>query len=128
MNKKIGFLVLVLTIFAGVSQVIGEAKANPETPVEVKEIKDLGLSDSDETKSVIGLRWCVNPTLQPTHSVFNLTLEVVYADGAILIFDKQAESSVRSSRIEVPTLHIYRGKKPAIIKQIKAFVTTEILD
>ena len=45
----------------------------------------------------------------------------------IALIDEQAEKQARSTQIEVPTLHIYRGKKPAIIKQIKAFVTTEII-
>ncbi|MEK7725182.1 MAG: hypothetical protein AAB336_12575 [Acidobacteriota bacterium] len=122
MFRKIRFLVLVLMIFLAVNQAIAS------TPVEVTDVKEVGLSDSDETKSVIEIKWKVNPSLQPNHSIFNVTLEVVYADGAILIFDEQVEKQARSTQIEVPALHIFRGKKPAIIKQIKAFITTEILD
>lgn len=122
--RKVRFIVLVLMLFVNVNQAIATANI----PVEVTDVKELGLSDSDETKSVIEIKWCVNPTLQPNHSTFNVTLEVIYADGAILIFDEQAEKDARSARIEVPTLHIYRGKKAAIIKEIKAFVTAEILD
>jgi hypothetical protein len=115
--RKISFLVLVLMFFVTL------AIAN--VPVEVTDVKEIGLSDSDETKSVIEIKWRVNPALQPNHSVFNITLEIIYADGAILFFDAQAKNEARSAQIEVPTLHIYRGKKAAIIKQIKAFVTTE---
>jgi hypothetical protein len=122
MFRKIRFLVLVLMIFLMANQAIAN------TPVEVTDVKEIGLSDSDETKSVIEIKWKVNPSLQPNHSIFNVTLEVVYADGAILIFDEQVEKQARSTQIEVPALHIFRGKKPAIIKQIKAFITTEILD
>ena len=122
MIRKIGFLVLVLTFLLTVNPAI----ARSSSPVEVTDVKEVGLSDSDETKSVIEIKWRVRPTLQPNHSAFNVTLEVTYADGAILLFDEQAECAARSSQIEVPSLHIYRGKKPAIIKQIKAFVTTEI--
>ena len=122
MFRKIRFLVLVLMIFLAVNQAIAS------TPVEVTDVKEVGLSDSYETKSVIEIKWKVNPSLQPNHSIFNVTLEVVYADGAILIFDEQVEKQARSTQIEVPALHIFRGKKPAIIKQIKAFITTEILD
>lgn len=118
MIRKARCLVLVLTFFLSINQVIAN------TPVEVTDVKEIGLSDSDETKSVIEIKWKVNPTLQPNHSEFNVTLEVIYADGAVLIFDEQAESEARSAKIEVPALHIYRGKKPAIIKEIKAFVTT----
>ena len=124
MRRTIKFLVLVLMFFVSVSQ----AFALTNTPVEVTEVKELGLSDSDETKSVIEIKWRVNPTLQTNHSDFNVTLEITYADGAVLLFDEQAEKNARSAQIEVPTLHIYRGKKAAIIKHIKAFVTAEILD
>ena len=120
MRGKVRFLVLVLMVFVMVNQAIAN------TPVEVTDVKEIGLSDSDETKSVIEIKWKVNPMLQPNHSDFNVTLEVIYADGAVLIFDEQAESDARSAKIEIPALHIYRGKKAAIIRQIKAFVTTEI--
>lgn len=122
MDRKMRFLVLVLMFFSVANQAIAS------TPVEVTDVKEIGLSDSDETKSVIEIKWRVNSTLQANHSDFNVTLEVIYADGAVLLFDEQAEKNARSAQIQVPTLHIYRGKKAAIIKQIKAFVTTEILD
>lgn len=120
MRRIMRFLGLVLMVFVMVNQAIANA------PVEVTEVKELGLSDSDETKSVIEIKWRINPALQPNHSVFNVTLEITYADGAILLFDEQAEKDTRSTQIEVPALHVYRGKKAAIIKEIKAFVTTEI--
>lgn len=121
MKKEIRFLVLVLMLFLTINPILAN------TPVEVTEIKEIGLSDSDETKSVIEIKWKVNPSLQVNHSDFNVTVEITYADGAILIFDEKAEMDVLSTQIEVPSLHIYRGKKAAIIRQIKAFVTTEIL-
>ena len=126
MRRKERFVVLVLMLFVTINQAF--ASNYKDVPVEVKEVKEVGLSDSDETKAVIEIQWSVKSALQPNHAVFNVTLEVIYADGAILLFDQQAQNQVRSTRIEVPALHIYRGKKPAIIKQIKAFVTTEILD
>jgi hypothetical protein len=121
MKRQLRFLVLVLMLFL----IINPIFAN--TPVEVTQIKEIGLSDSDETKSVIEIKWKVNPSPQANHSDFNVTAEITYADGAILIFDGKAGSGALSTQIEVPSLHIYRGKKAAIIKQIKAFVTTEIL-
>lgn len=121
MKKQTRFLVLILTIFFTINPILAN------TPVEVTQVKEIGLSDSDETKSVIEIKWKVNPSLQADHSDFNVTAEIIYADGAILIFDGKAQNNARSLQIEVPSLHIYRGKKAAIIKQIKAFVTTEIL-
>ncbi len=125
MKQAIKFTVLVLTLFVIINQTIAKTDDCANTPVEVTQVKEIGLSDADETKSVIEVQWCVRSTLQPNHSNFNVTVEITYADGAILIFDEQVENQARSTQIEVPTLHIYRGKKPAIIKQIKAFVTTD---
>lgn len=125
MKRKVKIIVLVLMIFLMISQAI--ANDCKTQSVEVTEVKEIGLSDSDETKSVIEVKWCVNQELQTKQNTFNVTVEIIYADGAKLIFDEQSEKQARSTQIEVPTLHIYRGKKPAIIKQIKAFVTTEII-
>ena len=128
MKRKVEILGLVLMMFLAINQIIAKTDDCKNSPVEVTQVKEIGLSDSDETKSVIEIKWCVNQTLHPNQSAFNVTVEVIYADGAILIFDEQSKNQVRSTQIEVPTLHIYRGKKPAIIKQIRAFVTAEILD
>lgn len=125
MRRGAEILILVLTLFVTINQTIAKTKDCSETPVKVTQVKETGLSDSDETKSVIEVQWCVNPTLQPTHSAFNVTVEITYADGAVLIFDEQTGNEARSTEIEVPTLHIFRGKKPAIIKQVKAFVTAD---
>ena len=122
-QKTIAILTILLTInlvFAAIAQ-------SSETPVQVTEIKDLGLSEADETKTVFEIHWQVNPAIHPNHSNFNVTLEIIYADGASLIFDEQAEYFARLRRIEVPTLHTFRGKKSAIIKEVRAFVTKEIL-
>ena len=128
MKRTAKILVLVLTMFLTINPGLAKADKCRQTPVEVTEVKELGLSDSDETKSVIEIKWCVNSALQPTHSAFNVTVEVTYADGAILLFDEQVPGRARSTRVEVPALHIYRGRKPAIIREIKAFVTAELVD
>jgi hypothetical protein len=120
MRRKATFLNLILMVFLAINHAIAN------TPVEVTEIKNLGISDADETKCVIEIQWKINPALHPNHSVFNITLEIIYADEAILIFDEQAANSSRSAQIEVPALHLFRGGKPAIIKEIKGFITTEV--
>lgn len=127
MKRQAMMLSLILIMCSALNQVFALDKC-ANTPIEVTQIKEIGLSDSDETKSVIEVQWCVRSTLQPNHSNFNVTVEVIYADGAILIFDEQAENSARSAQIEVPTLHTFRGKKPAIIKEIKAFVVSDVKD
>ena len=123
MKKQAKILSLILMMILTINQVFAEDCKTQA--VEVTEAKEIGISDSDETKSVIEVKWCVNQKLQTNPTNFNVTVEVTYADGAILIFDDQAQNQARSIQIEVPALHIYRGKKPAIIKQIKAFVVAE---
>lgn len=123
--KQISTLVLLTALAA--TQIFADRMADCLTPVEVTEIRNLGISDSDETKSVIEVKWQINPTLHPNHSDFNVSLEIAYANGMILIIDECSGNSTRSSRIEVPTVNLRRGQSPAFIKQIKAFVTTEIV-
>lgn len=123
--KQISTLVLLTALAA--TQIFANRLTDCLTPVEVTEIKNLGISDSDETKSVIEIKWQINPTLYPNHSDFNVSLEVIYANGMVLIVDEQSENSTRSVQIEVPTVNLRRGKSPAFIKQTKAFVTTELL-
>jgi len=125
-TKKI--LILFLLLACAVTQSLANGSVCCLTPVEVTELKNVGISDSDETKSVIEVKWQINPTLHPNHSDFYISLEVVYADSTVLIVDEKSESETRSVRIEVPTVHLRRGKSPAYIKQIKAFVTTEALE
>ncbi len=125
-TKKI--LTLVLLLACAATQSLAHSSVCCLTPVEVIELKNVGISDSDETKSVIEVKWQINPTLHPNHSDFYISLEVIYADSTVLIVDEKSESETRSVRIEVPTVHLQRGKTPAYIKQMKAFVMTEVLE
>jgi hypothetical protein len=127
MNRAKQITTLVLLTALAATQIFANRLIDCMTPVEVTEIKNLGISDSDETKSVIEIKWQINPTLHPNHSQFNVSLEIIYANGMVLIVDEQSENSTRSVQIEVPTVNLRRGKSPAFIRQIKAFVTTELL-
>lgn len=128
MKKTNQNLILVLFLALAATQIFANQLTCCLTPVEVTEIKNLGISDSDETKSVIEVQWKINPTLHPNHSEFNVSLEIVYANGTVLIVDEQSDNEARSALIEVPTVHLRRGKSPAYIKQMKAFVMTEVLE
>ncbi len=123
--KRISTLVLLTVLTA--AQILAHRVADCLTPVEVTEIKNLGISDSDETKSVIEVQWQLNPALHPNHSDFNVSLEITYANGTILLVDERSENTARSAQIEIPTISLRRGKAPAFIKQIKALVTTEVV-
>ena len=43
-----------------------------DIPVEVIEVKDLGLSDRDESKSLIEVSWQIDPLKQEKIASFNL--------------------------------------------------------
>jgi hypothetical protein len=128
MNRARQISILILLTACAATQIFAGQFDCCLTPVEVIEVKNLGISDSDETKSVIEIRWKINPTLHPNHSDFNVSLEVIYANGMILIIDEQVGKTERSAQIEVPSVNLMRGKAPAFIKQMKAFVITEVLD
>jgi hypothetical protein len=123
--KQISILVLLTALAA--TQLFAHRLTDCIAPVEVTEIKNLGISDADETKSVIEIKWQLNPALHSNHSDFNVSLEITYANGMILLVDERSENTTRSTQIEVPTVNLRRGQSPAFIKQIKAFVTTEIV-
>ena len=102
------------------------ANTNLEVPVELVEVKDLGLSDRDESKSLIEVRWTVNPIYKDKIISFNLVLSITYAVGTT-IHDKQSmDSTSLSAQIEVPSVKTIGGKATAFIKNIDARVTAVI--
>jgi hypothetical protein len=97
-----------------------------DTPVEVIEVKDLGLSDHDESRSVIEVRCRVRPVLQEKLVSFNLTLFITYADGTTISANRRITGDVLSTRFEVPSVKSVGGRAPAFIKKMDARVTAVI--
>jgi hypothetical protein len=91
--------------------------------IEITEVKNVGLSASNESKSVIQALWSVNA--QPGRNIksFDLTLEVSYADGAVEKFRSTVQGSERKTRFEVPTLHVSSGRPGAELRSFKANIT-----
>jgi hypothetical protein len=124
MRDKIIFLSLI-AIFLIVANQSVNAKNLMDVPVEVVEVKDLGVSANDDSKSIIEVRWRINPTLNAVAS-FNLTLIVTYADGTTINEVKKTDGKTVSARFEVPSVKISKGKPPAFIKKMNAVVTAVI--
>ncbi len=99
------------------------AKSSFEIPVEVIEVKDLGLSDRDESKSLIEVRWQINEIQKDKISAFKLSLSVIYADGTRIVEKHKFTKDVFSARLEVPSVKRFGGRPTAFIKRIEAEVT-----
>ena len=125
MREKIVFISLLTLFLAAVNQISVNAKNLTDVPVEVIEVKDLGVSASDDSKSIIEVRWRVNSTLSAVAS-FNLILSVVYADGSTRDEAKKSDGKTVSASFEVPSVRVSKGKPPAFIKNMNAVVTAVI--
>ena len=121
MRDKIIFVTLLTLFLVAANQISVNAKSLTDIPVEVVEVKDLGVSASDDSKSIIEVRWRVKSTLDAATS-FNLTLSVIYADGTTRDELKKVDGKTVSARFEVPSVKVSKGKPPAFIKKMNAVV------
>lgn len=121
MRDKIIFLSLIALFLVAVNQALATTEIITDVPVEVIEIKDLGVSANDDSKSIIEVRWRVNPTLNSVTS-YNLSLTVTYADGTTVNEVKKTDAKAVSARFEVPSVKTSKGKPPAFIKKMNAIV------
>jgi hypothetical protein len=96
--------------------------------VEITEVKNVGVSANNDSKSIVQAQWSVN-TL-PTLSIksFDLVIEVAYADGAIEQFKTTAGGAERKARFEVPTQHLATGKSGAGLRSFKANITASFTE
>lgn len=111
-------IICLLAVFA----VSAKAESAMDEPVEVLEIKEIGLSDKDETKSVIEVRWQINPALASNVRSFKILLSVTYADGTKTNITRHADEESVSLKIEVPSVSFSNRNAPASIKNLKAVV------
>jgi hypothetical protein len=113
---------LLLTI----NQTAANANNFLQLQVKVIEIKDLGLSDRDESKSVIEVRWQINPFEQEKISFFKITLFATYADGTTITANQNVEKNTLAARVEIPSVKNAKGRPSAFIKSLKAEVRAVI--
>lgn len=126
MRKTFIFLNFI-GLLLSVTQFVPQAKTALDIPVEVVEVKDLGLSDRDESKSLIEVSWCVGSQVQKEKiTAFNLVLFVTYADGTTITERRKFEKTIFSARIEVPSVKTFGGRPTAFIKKTEARVTAAI--
>ena len=126
MRSTLKILSLIILVLAFASQAKINATETADSAVEVLEIKDLGISANDDSKSIIEVRWRVNPTLVANVASFNLVLSVTYADGTTTNIKRQTDGKSLSMRVEVSSVNISKGKPAAFIKKMNATVTAVI--
>ena len=126
MRSTLKILSLISLVLAIASQTAINATETADSPVEVLEVRDLGISANDDSKSIIEVRWRVNPTLIADVASFNLVLSVTYADGTTLNVKRQTKEKSLSMRVEVPSVNSSKGRPAASIKKMNAIVTAVI--
>ena len=118
--RKIFIFLVLIGLLAGVRET--NARAGLDVPVEVVQIRDLGLSDRDETKSVIEIAWRADPLNKEKIAFFNLILFVTYADGTTVNERRSVAKNVLSARIEIPSVKSNGSRPSAVIKKMEAKV------
>jgi hypothetical protein len=96
---------------------------NFTTRIEIVEVKTVGISAGDNTKSIIQIKWLAESQPGTAIKSFDVFLEVVYADGAIEKVKTNANGSARSARFELQTVHSAAGRAAAELRGFKASVT-----
>lgn len=125
--RKVFVLFSLIGLVITINQKSLFANGDFEFPVEVVEVRDLGLSDRDEAKSLIEIRWQSDRIKKDKISNFNVSLCITYADGTRLVEKHKFNSDVFSARIEIPSVKTFHGKPTAFIKKIDARVTAAII-
>lgn len=125
MRRAFIFLNLIGLLIT-INQISADANTDFQVPVEVVEVRDLGLSDRDESKSLIEVRWRVGQIQKEKIAAFNLVLFVSYADGTTVTEKRKFEKTVLSAQIEVPSVKSFGGRSPAFIKKTEARVSAAI--
>ena len=96
--------------------------------IEIEEVKNVGVSASDESKSVIQVKWKTDAQAGTDLKTFDVAIEMGYADGAVQRARNSVSGSARSARFEVPTSHFTPGRPGAELKSFKASVTASITE
>ena len=91
--------------------------------IEILDVKNMGLSATDDAKSILQIRWTVEAQPGTTVKSFEISLEVSYADGATEKVRVTTNGVARTARFEVPTVHFAAGRAAAELKSFKAVIT-----
>ena len=122
-NTRVIFSLLLLLVCASTRNEAQRMFVQLGSQVEITEVKNVGVSAANETKSIIEIRWQTNFAPNTNVKYFELKLEVTYEDGAVVTAQSSVSGTTRSGRVEVPTTHTSLGRPPAAMKSFRASVT-----
>lgn len=121
--RKLTVVLNMIGLLLTLNQTPAIANSAIEIPVEVIDVRDLGLSDRDELKSLIEVSWRIDPQQQEKIASFSLLLSVTYADGTAVTERRTIDRGALSARVEVPSVKTIGRRPAAFIKNISAKVT-----
>lgn len=102
------------------------AGAPAASGIEINEVKNIGISAANESRSIIQVKWTAKLAPDASIKSFDVNIEVIYADGAIEKARTSVSGRERSSRLEVPTLHKSAGSPAADMKRFRVSVTATL--
>lgn len=114
--------ILILAMAASGSYRISDP-IDSSSGIEITQVKNMGLSAANAKKSIIEVRWIVQSQPGMALKAFELSIEVIYADGATEKAKSTVSGSSRNARFEVPTLHTSPGLAAAEMKNFKINIT-----
>ena len=114
---------LILLVVTVSTATVAAQSASSSASIDIVEVKNVGLSAANDSKSVIQVKWAAK--LPPGTSVksFDVSLEVQYADKTKERIKNTVSGTAVSARFEVPTLHVTPGRPAAELRSFEATVT-----
>lgn len=122
MRKALILLNLIALLFTAGNESANAQRKDLEVPAEVTEVRNVGLSARDESKSIIEVHWRIGQAQREKAAHFNLILFVTYADGTAISEKRKILNTALTARLEVPSVKTF-GRSSAFIKKMKATVT-----
>ena len=95
----------------------------PGSQIEITEIKNVGVSAANESKSIIQVSWTTPVAAEVKIQSFDLQLDVSYADRGVEKVQARANAGARNNRFEIPTQHRAAGQPAAELKSFKVTIT-----
>ncbi len=115
--------VLVLLAVAVSAATVATQSAGSFASIDIIEVKNVGLSAANDSKSVIQVKWAAKLPPGSNVKAFDVSLEVQYADRTKEKIKNTVNGSATSARFEVPTLHHSPGRPAAELRTFEATVT-----
>lgn len=122
-GPKLILRVMILLAVVALAAADAAQSAGGSSRIDIVEVKNLGISAANDSKSVIQMKW--EAKLPPGSNVksFDVSLEVQYADRTKEKIRDTVNGSASSARFEVPTLHVSPGRPAAEFRTFEASVT-----